>query len=60
MASSFKINELIKKSSHYDADERYMAISDLTEELGKYDGKIESSLQVKSEGGKEPCEKGGL
>jgi cullin-associated NEDD8-dissociated protein 1 len=41
-----KIRELLKQTSHHDKDERFMAISDLSEELDKVDGRLDSSLQV--------------
>ena len=41
-----KIRKLLKKTQHHDKDERYMATSDLTNELEKVDGLLDSSLQT--------------
>eukprot|EP00490_Sorites_sp_Unknown_P003870 CAMPEP_0114690016 /NCGR_PEP_ID=MMETSP0191-20121206/65212_1 /TAXON_ID=126664 /ORGANISM="Sorites sp." /LENGTH=108 /DNA_ID=CAMNT_0001979389 /DNA_START=49 /DNA_END=375 /DNA_ORIENTATION=+ len=41
-----KIRQLLKKTTHFDKDERFMATSDLTTELEKVDGKLDSSLQT--------------
>ena len=41
-----KIRQLLKKTTHFDKDERFMATSDLTSELEKVDGKLDSSLQT--------------
>lgn len=46
MANPTVINEKLKKMDHYDADERYMATSDLIAEMAKQQGQLDSSLQL--------------
>merc|ERR1719163_2621125 len=41
-----KIRELLKLTKHHDKDERFMATSDLTAELEKVDGQLDSGLQT--------------
>jgi cullin-associated NEDD8-dissociated protein 1 len=40
-----KIRELLQKTEHYDADERFMATNDLIKELEKVEGFLDNSLQ---------------
>jgi len=40
------IRNLLKKTSHFDKDERFMATSDLIAELDKIEGQLDSSLQT--------------
>jgi len=41
-----KIRALLKKTQHFDKDERFMATSDLASELEKVEGQLDSSLQT--------------
>ena len=43
MAGQHAFNDLLKKTEHYDKDERYMAISDLCEVLKKNAAQAESA-----------------
>src|ERR1700722_10082119 len=45
-ANSAKIKDLLEKSKHYDADERFMAVHDLIEQLKLVQGQLDASLQT--------------
>jgi hypothetical protein len=46
MANSTKIKDLLDKSKHYDADERFMSVMDLIAELKLISGQLDASLQL--------------
>ena len=46
MADASKIRELLKKTTHFDKDERFMATSDLAEALEQVEGQLDTSLQT--------------
>ena len=45
MADSRRIRDLLQKTEHYDADERFMATNDLIRELEKVEGFLDNLLQ---------------
>ena len=46
MATGSRIKELLEKTKNYDADERFMAMHDLIEQLKQTSGQLETALQV--------------
>lgn len=46
MDTNRRIKELLTKTEHYDADERFMATNDLIKELEKVSGFLDASLQA--------------
>jgi hypothetical protein len=47
--ASARVKDLLEKTKNYDADERFMAMHDLVEQLKSMQGSIETPLQVKAE-----------
>ena len=46
MSTSSRIKELLEKTKNYDADERFMAMHDLIEQLKQTTGQLDAALQV--------------
>jgi hypothetical protein len=46
MASATRVKDLLEKTKNYDADERFMAMHDLVEQLKSMQGGLDAALQV--------------
>ena len=46
MSTVSRIKELLEKTKNYDADERFMAMHDMIEQLKQTSGQLDSSLQI--------------